>query len=135
MRLMTAARPIRAGTLRRPPQSRRIRGRPAVVSPAHVSPSASTDVCRTGIEEGSTLPPVVGYRGTEVHEGKPARVVFDSLSEFRLSAGTPPRYRRQAKSARSHLSFYMGQGRKCGQRGRTKRWVTRACCGPELARR
>lgn len=31
----------------------------------------------------------------EVHKAKPARIVFDSLSEFRLMAETPLRYRRQ----------------------------------------
>lgn len=45
---------------------------------------------------------------TEVERVKPTRVVFDSLSELRLLAGNPLRYRRQILSLKQFFS-----GRKC----------------------
>ncbi len=44
----------------------------------------------------------------EVERVKPQRVVFDSLSEIRLLAGTPIRYRRQLLSLKQHFA-----GRAC----------------------
>jgi len=45
---------------------------------------------------------------TEVERRKPARVVFDSLSELRLLAGSPLRYRRQMLGLKQYFS-----GRHC----------------------
>src|SRR5215469_1538909 len=42
----------------------------------------------------------------EVTKNRPARVVFDSLSEFRLLAETPLRYRRELLSLKRHLAQY-----------------------------
>ena len=42
---------------------------------------------------------------SEVRKHKPARVVFDSLSEFRLLAETPLRYRRQLLSLKQELTL------------------------------
>src|SRR5437868_1915388 len=39
-------------------------------------------------------------------EARPARVVFDSLSEFRLLAETPLRYRRQLLNLKQHFAKY-----------------------------
>jgi circadian clock protein KaiC len=45
---------------------------------------------------------------TEVERNKPTRVVFDSLSELRLLAGSPLRYRRQMLGLKQYFS-----GRRC----------------------
>ncbi|HEX6705139.1 MAG TPA: ATPase domain-containing protein [Albitalea sp.] len=45
---------------------------------------------------------------TEVERRRPARAVFDSLSELRLLAGTPLRYRRQMLGLKQYFS-----GRRC----------------------
>jgi circadian clock protein KaiC len=42
----------------------------------------------------------------KVAEARPARVVFDSLSEFRLLAETPLRYRRQLLNLKQHFARY-----------------------------
>ena len=42
---------------------------------------------------------------SQVREHKPARLVFDSLSEFRLLADTPLRYRRQLLSLKQELTL------------------------------
>ena len=42
----------------------------------------------------------------EAAKTKPARVVFDSLSEFRLLAETPLRYRRQLLNLKQHFADY-----------------------------
>jgi circadian clock protein KaiC len=47
---------------------------------------------------------IAGLIMTEVRKHKPARMVFDSLSEFRLLAETPLRYRRQLLSLKQELS-------------------------------
>jgi circadian clock protein KaiC len=43
---------------------------------------------------------------SEASKTKPLRVVFDSLSEFRLLADTPLRYRRQLLSLKQHFARY-----------------------------
>src|SRR6185437_5532245 len=48
---------------------------------------------------------VTGLLLAEVRKHKPARVVFDSLSEFRLMAETPLRYRRQLLSLKQELTL------------------------------
>ncbi|MDE2050240.1 MAG: circadian clock protein KaiC [Gammaproteobacteria bacterium] len=48
---------------------------------------------------------VTGMLLSEVRTHKPARVVFDSLSEFRLLAETPLRYRRQLLSLKQELTL------------------------------
>jgi circadian clock protein KaiC len=48
---------------------------------------------------------VTGLLLSEVRRHKPARVVFDSLSEFRLMAETPLRYRRQLLSLKQELTL------------------------------
>ena len=48
---------------------------------------------------------VSGLLLAEVDKHKPARVVFDSLSEFRLMAETPLRYRRQLLSLKQELTL------------------------------
>jgi circadian clock protein KaiC len=45
---------------------------------------------------------------TEVEKAKPSRVVFDSLSELRLLAGSPLRYRRQMLGLKQYFA-----GRRC----------------------
>lgn len=47
---------------------------------------------------------VTGLLLAEVRKHKPARMVFDSLSEFRLLAETPLRYRRQLLSLKQELT-------------------------------
>lgn len=47
---------------------------------------------------------VTGLLLAEVRKHKPVRVVFDSLSEFRLMAETPLRYRRQLLSLKQELT-------------------------------
>ena len=46
----------------------------------------------------------------EVAKTRPARVVFDSLSEFRLLAETPLRYRRQLLNLKQHFAHYESTG-------------------------
>jgi circadian clock protein KaiC len=48
---------------------------------------------------------VSGLLLAEIHKHKPARVVFDSLSEFRLLAETPLRYRRQLLNLKQELAL------------------------------
>jgi circadian clock protein KaiC len=48
---------------------------------------------------------ITGLLLSEVRKYKPARLVFDSLSEFRLLAETPLRYRRQLLSLKQELTL------------------------------
>lgn len=48
---------------------------------------------------------IAGLLLAEVRKHKPARLVFDSLSEFRLLAETPLRYRRQLLSLKQELTL------------------------------
>jgi circadian clock protein KaiC len=48
---------------------------------------------------------ITGLILSEVNKHKPARLVFDSLSEFRLLAETPLRYRRQLLSLKQELTL------------------------------
>lgn len=50
------------------------------------------------------LKKVAGLLLSEAHKSKPVRVVFDSLSEFRLMAETPLRYRRQLLSLKQEFA-------------------------------
>src|SRR5262249_53362317 len=56
------------------------------------------------VELNETTTSILG----DVEKLRPARVVFDSLSEFRLLAGTPLRYRRQILALKQFFS-----GRNC----------------------
>ena len=51
------------------------------------------------------LSKITGLVLAEVRKRKPSRVVFDSLSEFRLVAETPLRYRRQLLSLKQELTL------------------------------
>ncbi|HEX4268313.1 MAG TPA: ATPase domain-containing protein [Steroidobacteraceae bacterium] len=51
------------------------------------------------------LSKITGLVLAEVRKHKPSRVVFDSLSEFRLVAETPLRYRRQLLSLKQELTL------------------------------
>src|SRR5215471_8312066 len=48
---------------------------------------------------------ITGLVLSEIGKHRPARVVFDSLSEFRLLAETPLRYRRQLLSLKQELAL------------------------------
>ncbi len=52
------------------------------------------------------LSKVSGVLLDEIRKHKPARLVFDSLSEFRLMAETPLRYRRQLLSLKQEVAQY-----------------------------
>jgi circadian clock protein KaiC len=52
------------------------------------------------------LSKVSGVLLDEIRKRKPARLVFDSLSEFRLMAETPLRYRRQILSLKQEVAQY-----------------------------
>ncbi len=52
------------------------------------------------------LSKVAGVLLHEIRKHKPARLVFDSLSEFRLMAETPLRYRRQLLSLKQEVAQY-----------------------------
>ena len=64
-------------------------------------PESQTTVFRSSEIE---LNRVTGLLLSEVRKHKPARLVFDSLSEFRLLAETPLRYRRQLLSLKQELT-------------------------------
>src|SRR5262249_16638693 len=65
-------------------------------------PESQTTVFRPSEVE---LNNVTGLLLSEIRKHKPARVVFDSLSEFRLLAETPLRYRRQLLSLKQELAL------------------------------
>jgi circadian clock protein KaiC len=66
-------------------------------------PESQTTVFHPGEVE---LNKVTGLLLAEIRRHKPARVVFDSLSEFRLLAETPLRYRRQLLSLKQELALH-----------------------------
>ncbi|HEV7135565.1 MAG TPA: ATPase domain-containing protein [Steroidobacteraceae bacterium] len=65
-------------------------------------PESQTTVFHPGEVE---LNKITGLLLAEVRKHKPVRVVFDSLSEFRLLAETPLRYRRQLLSLKQELAL------------------------------
>lgn len=66
-------------------------------------PEAQTTVFHAAEVE---LSKVSGVLLDEIRKHKPARLVFDSLSEFRLMAETPLRYRRQILSLKQEVAQY-----------------------------
>ncbi len=66
-------------------------------------PEAQTTVFHAAEVE---LSKVSGVLLNEIRKHKPARLVFDSLSEFRLMAETPLRYRRQLLSLKQEVAKY-----------------------------
>lgn len=66
-------------------------------------PEAQTTVFHVAEVE---LSKVSGVLRDEIRKHKPARLVFDSLSEFRLMAETPLRYRRQLLSLKQEVAQY-----------------------------
>ena len=66
-------------------------------------PEAQTTVFHTAEVEMSKVSEVLL---DEIRKHKPARLVFDSLSEFRLMAETPLRYRRQLLSLKQEIAKY-----------------------------
>ena len=72
-----------------------------IVGDADLDPSAEQSVLRPSeLELGETVRVVM----RQVSETRPARVVFDSLSELRLLAQDPLRYRRQTLALKQFLS-------------------------------
>lgn len=66
-------------------------------------PEAQTTVFHSSEVE---LTKITGLLLSEVRKHKPTRLVFDSLSEFRLLAETPLRYRRQLLSLKQELALH-----------------------------
>lgn len=74
-------------------------------SPDSLSPEDQYTVFHPSeVELGETMKTIL----TDVDRIKPSRVVFDSLSELRLLAGNPLRYRRQILALKQYFS-----GRRC----------------------
>ena len=72
-----------------------------LVSPEQLSPDAEQSIIHPAeLELGQTVQGVMA----KVESGKPVRVVFDSLSEMRLLAQDPLRYRRQVLALKHFFS-------------------------------
>jgi circadian clock protein KaiC len=74
-----------------------------LVGDSALDPTAEQSVLRPSeLELGETVRAVM----RQVEEGRPARVVFDSLSEMRLLAESPARYRRQTLALKRFLAAH-----------------------------